>query len=132
MLLATFETTPRSGGGKIGKVTSEVTAVPCLGFECIPFEDAYATGYRGGTYAFARAGNSGGLNTAGAYSNGAVSVDMYTYPSITSVATTPNVLDSSCTLVAGGYINTTLVTTPYQSCYLYKSFSITRTCAQVP
>lgn len=132
MLLATFETTPRSGGGKIGKVTSEVTAVPCLGFECIPFEDAYATGYRGGTYASVRASNSGGLNATSSRSNGGVSLDMYEYPGTTSVATTPNVADASCTLVASGYINTTLVTTPYQSCYLYKNFSITRTCAQVP
>ena len=132
MLLANFETSPRSGGGTVGTVTAEVTAVPCIGFECNPYEDSYASGYKGGTYAFARASNSGGLNATYQYSNNAVSVNMYTYPSATAIATTRNVADSACSLRAGGWINTTLVTTPYQSCYLYRNFTIAKTCAQVP
>lgn len=132
MILASFETRPRSGGGVVGKVTSEVVAVPCIGFECIPFDDAYASGYRGGTYATARATNSGGLNTMGQYSDNGATVDMYTYPSATATVETRDIPDSSCSLRAGGRINTTLVSTPYQSCYLYKNFEVIRTCAQLP
>jgi hypothetical protein len=57
---------------------------------------------------------------------------MYTLPGSLASAGTPNVNDSACSLRATGYINTTLATTPYQSCYLYKNFSVTKTCAQVP
>ena len=129
--LADFETSPRSGGGTVGTVTSDVRAVSCIGFECIPYDGFYASGYKGRTYATARASNIGGINTMSQYSNNGVSVDMYTYPSASATATTRNVLDSACSLRAGGWINTTLATTPYQSCSLYRNFTITKTCAQI-
>jgi hypothetical protein len=128
----TFESFPRVGGGILGKVTSRVWTKNCIGVECIPREDAYATGYNGGTLARVRASNIGGPNSAYQYSNNGYVMDMYAYPSSTATVTTLNVADSACTLSGGGFINTTLVSTPYQTCYLYKNWNIVKTCTQVP
>jgi hypothetical protein len=129
---AEFNTYPRSGGGTVGTVTSIMNTALCMAFECNQNEDAYATGYNGGTYSYARASNSGGQVTSSQYSNGGTIVNMYTLPGSLATVGTPNVNDSACELRATGYINTTLATTPYQSCHLYKNFSVTKTCAQVP
>lgn len=129
---ADFLTGPRAGGGTVGTVTATTRAVSCLGFECTPFEDAYATGYSGGTKAWVKAINSGGINSGTQYSNNGYSVDMYTYPQSAVTRSTFNVADAACTLTAGGWINTTAAVTPYQNCYLYKNFYFTKTCAQVP
>jgi hypothetical protein len=130
---ATFSKQPRVGGGVVGNVTSKVGSRPCnLGYDfCPPYEDV-APGYAGGTRAYSQATNSAGTVTQSAYSNNGISVNMYTYPTVQTAATTYNVGDSACSLRAGGYINTTQATNQYGTCYLYRNFSVIKTCAVVP
>lgn len=128
----TFNAGPRKGGGTIGTVSNaRVGTALCLGFECNP-NDWSDNSFAGGTYVSASAANSGGSNGASQYSNGGLVTPMYNFPSATVSVNTPAVVDSACTLSAGGYVNSTLTTTPAQTCYLFRSFSASRTCAQLP
>lgn len=129
---ATFNAGPRKGGGTIGTVSNaRVSTYSCLGFECDPNDWSDDT-FKGGTYVSASAANSGGTNGASQYSNGGLVTPMYNFPNATVSVNTPSVVDYACTLSAGGYINTTMTTTATQTCYLFRSFSASRTCAQLP
>jgi hypothetical protein len=130
---ATFSKQPRVGGGVTGSVITKVGSRQCyptVDF-CAPGDDV-TTGYKGGTRALSQATNSAGTVSQLLYSNGGYSADMYTFPSAQTAATTYNVGDSACSLRAGGYINTTLTTNSYGTCYLYRNFNVIKTCAQVP
>ena len=130
---ATFSKQPRVGGGVIGSVDASVGSRPCYrGYDwCPPYQDIAPT-YRGGTRSFSQATNSAGTVSQTTYSNNNLITDMYNYPSAQSAATTYNVGDSACSLRAGGYINTTFATNEYGGCYLYRSFNVVKTCAQMP
>lgn len=137
VIWADFATSPRVGGGTTGSVTSDVRFLQCQysGFGCNPLSDAIpSTGYDGRTWSSSRAENSGGANWTTQNSNNGsfVNLNLSPLPRALTTVSTKNVADSTCTLRAGGGVQTTVATSPYQTCSLYKSFTITRTCAQIP